>query len=249
MHVLCCTTTYNRDTCLQRLLRSYLEQDYQGKSTLLVFNSGVETSFPEFDLPENKEIILVNRVTDEVTGKPYASVGDKYRDSLLNLEGIDVWTSSDVDDIFLPNHISKGVEGMQKAYQIGMLAYKPKKSYYMSGGKIYRNENVYEPSIFIDFSHIKEHGFHSNSVKYHDKWLLPLVMNNKIFSDPQGESTFCYDWGGIPVYKMSGKGEDTPQNFLNSQKKERDFGSGITNPSDKESYYKLIDYIKTSFRE
>lgn len=231
MNVVSIVTTYNRDRCLQRSLRSFIEQDYSGEHTMLIFNTGVATSLPYIDLPSNKTIQLFNITKD------YKSVGEKHFDALQLITDADLVTHSDVDDLFLPNHISEGVLGFKKG---GKLAYKPKISYYKDYRGVHKDENVFEPSIFIDYKYLQGKGYFFNNVKYHDKWLLPLIQNNDIFVDPEGKSTFMYDWSGeIPVHKMSGR-PDTNSNFLLSQQNETDSGSGITIPLEKEIFYKYL---------
>lgn len=249
MHIVCVTTTYNRDRCLQRILRSYLEQNYTGRSTLLVFNSGRPTSFPELDLPPNKEIILINRTISNITGEEFTSIGEKYTEAVSCIQEGDIFTSMDADDIFFRNHLSEGVKGMERAYTHNRLAYKPKKSFFKSSQGVLRNENVYEPSMFVDLNHIRATGFLNTSVSYHDGWLLPLIESNKLLVDPSGVSTFCYDWGGIPVYKMSGRGDDSQENFDLSQAIERDYGNGLTKPISTEDYYNLCSDILTNYKE
>lgn len=246
MNVLSIVTTYNRNTCLQRAIRFFLEQDYTGNHTMLIFNSGVETSLPDLQLPSNKDIYLVNKNISDKTNKAFTSVGQKHREAFeagYDYADFDIVTHSDVDDIFFPNHISEGVKGMQKAYSMNKLGYKPKKSYCRVGNKILLNENVYEPSMFIDVEFILDNKHLDNNVKYHDGWLLPLVQSNKLLVDEEGKPTFCYDWSGqIPVYKMSGRPDDA-LNFALSQSTEVDTGNGLTEPITKEEADTLYNLI------
>lgn len=230
MHVVSIVTTFNRDRCLQRSLRCFLEQTYDGKHTMLIFNSGKPTSIPDLELPDNKEIILINR--DE----EFSSVGQKHQEALNSIDSCDLVTHSDVDDFYLPNHISEGVKGFKRG---GKKAYKPQRSYYLSLTNLSCVENVFEPSIFVEFNHLKQHGYYDKNVTYHNKWLLPLLSDD-IFVDPDGPPTFIYDWSGqLPVYKMSSK-PDTNEHYAISQQRENDYGSGITHPISKEEYYKFI---------
>lgn len=241
MHCTLICTTYNRNTYLTRILRSFLEQDYKDMCTLLIFNSGKETALENIELPDNKKIILINKTTFSNTNKEYSCIGEKYIDALSLVPKCNIITSYDCDDIFLPNHVSEGVKGMIKAYNNNKLAYKPKYSFFKSAQEIIKQENVFEPSIFVDYNWIKEQQYYKVNVKYHDKWLLPLIYENKILVDREGISTFCYDWSGeIPVYKMSGKKDDN-LNFILSQSTESDTGNGITIAMSKEKY---CNYIK-----
>ncbi len=245
MHVLCITTTYNRDRCLQRLLRCFLEQviDSEDKATLFVFNSGEPTSFPEFDLPGNKEIILVNRQLALETGKEYESVGQKYMDAIALAPSADAACSADVDDLFLPHYVSDGIKGMKEAYSLGKLAFKPKRSFFKSTHSIVLQENVFEPSIFVDYNWIKEKGYSDKSVVYHSQWLDPLIAEDKILVSENYKAGFMYDWSGeLKVYKMSGRAE-SKENFADSQKVQNDTGNGVTYPISKEKYEEYLEQI------
>jgi len=248
MHIVAICCTYNRDKCLQRILRSFLEQTYEGKKTLLVFNSGKETSLAGFENTENTNIILVNQTKGLLSNADYQSVGEKYNDALSYIEQFapdcEVVTSYDADDIFLPNHIEEGYKGYKKALEANKKAYKPKYSYFRNTLGVFKAENVFEPSIFVSYAHMKEFGYAEQSVTYHDKWLHPLVEKDEILVDKYGESTFIYDWSGeIPVYKMSGQ-KESKQNFLLSQKSEKDTGNGTTVPISKEKYLTYCKLIK-----
>lgn len=243
-NVLQLTLTYNRHKLLERNVASFIEQDYDGNHTLFIFNTGESTSLPELDLPANKQIILINNQLDYKTGKPYKSVGDKYRDAYTHLESYDIVVHLDDDDFAFPDNISQGVRGMQKAYVENKLSYKPKYSWFLYRDSIYKAENVCEGSIFIDFNFMKSVEFPSISVKYHDCWVHPLQAEKMLVS-PEGKSTWIYDWGDyLPAYKMSGRGVDDELNYIASQTLSKDKGDGIITPLPKNYLYKFYEEIE-----
>lgn len=225
------TCTYNRHSLLERVVKCFQEQDYEGKIILFIYNTGKPTTIQLENTP-NREIILVNNQVSLVTGKGYLSVGEKYRDALEYTrtsikDYVRYVVHHDDDDLFLPNHISAGVSGIEKG---GLSSYKPKKSWFRHKGGTELAENVFEGSIFMTYTHLLATGYLPVSVKYHDGWLLPLVSNNQMFVDPDGQPTWIYDWSGeIPTYKMSGKA-DTQNNFTASQVLSSDEGDGIIIP-------------------
>lgn len=227
------TLTYNRATLLSRALYAFLNQDYEGQMTLLIFNTGKFTELGNFEIPSNKHIILINDQTTE-----YNSVGAKYTEAIKHLpKGTEIVNIQDDDDY----HLSFGVrENIAALLKCGKKAYKPGKSYFHYEGKITLESNNLEGSIFMKSSHIKEHGFGQNlSVEYHNQWLLPLIKENEMFIDPEGCPSFVYDWHTPgPIWKMSGLGE-TKDNFNLSKLHSNDYGNGILIPSSKHILHEL----------
>jgi hypothetical protein len=237
--VLAITASCGRMRCLRRSLTMFLEQDYDGPHTHLIFNNSdhpLELRLPE--LPSNKQVILVNSIN-----KGYKSLGEIYNDCLLHIpDSIDIVYHQDDDDYFLPNHISEGVKGMERNQKI---AYKPRESYYRHAGGVTLLNNVLEPSIFLKASHLKEYGYHEGkSVAQHHKWLAPLEQNHQIASEEGAPATFIYNWSNndIPVFKTSGAG-DTPTNFGNYRSFSQDFGDYIVAPVPVESYNHVFKEI------
>lgn len=232
MIVLCITATSGRHWCMERTLGMFLNQDYIGKHILLIYNnSDVSLELNLNNLPENKEVILINNYKSKTTRMPYNNLGEIYMDCLDYIEKLDlkpdIINHMDDDDIYLKNHISEGVNGYVKG---SLLAYKPKKSYYKDLNGVSLVENVLEPSIFVNYNHLKNHGYYQRSVDLHHKWLQPLIETNQIFVDPNGPATFIYDWNHeVPIWKTSGDPYN-PENFNNYKKTSKDHGDGILTP-------------------
>ena len=229
--VIAICATKNRHTHLEKLVRCFLDQDYEGSHTLLIYNNAFESQeLGKIDLPSNKKIILINNCMDLKTGMAYTNLGSVYRDALEFLtEDYDIATHMDDDDVYLPNHISEGVKGMSFDY----LAYKPATSYYLDSTGLTEQSNVLEPSIFVNFKYLKDAGYFETNVNLHHKWLKDLLETNKILVAKDGLPTFIYDWSGIiPVWKTSGD-PDNPENFNNYTKNSKDWGDRIITPVDK----------------
>jgi hypothetical protein len=246
------TCTHGRYRCLQRNLKCYIDQQFTGKSVMFICNSGAPLKLPDnFSLPNNKEVYI-----DNCSMMNFQSVGEKYNHALtLALQlypDIGIVNSANDDDIFLPNHLSEGWHGINRAYLQDMDAYKPKESYYRYRGTanelvITKAENTLEPSIFVDIDHLKRTMYAPVSVRYHQQWLDPLLHAGKLFIDPQGTSTLIYNWGDNSqdpgnwnIYKMSGSGEDNSNNFQAHKRNSQDIGTGVLYPNeDNSQYYKL----------
>jgi hypothetical protein len=239
--------TYKRHSCSERMLRWYLDQTYTERSTLLIYNnSEIKESIPEqvlASLPENKKIILINNNIDRETGRIYTNTGAIFRDALSFLPECDVVTHFDVDDIFLPTHISEGVKGMIKAMALGKKAYKPYFSWYLDSLGVTQVHNTLEPSFFILYSYLKEKGYKLTSVDYNQGWEDPLRDNDDVLIDRKGVPTFIYDWSGkTGVHKLSG-GNNDQKNFDNHRVYSGDVGDGVIFPISEEAaqkYYSLI---------
>ncbi len=254
MHILNICLTYNRHKCLRRALRCFLDQDYEGEQTLLVYNTGEPVK--DYDmgppLPKNKHIILINSKKDFETGEEYECVGNKFKDVLTLIENlgsmlkadVDLVTHWDDDDVFLPYFNRLGVEGFQKAKEEGFEAYKTYFSYYRDEVGMHVESNNFEPSIFLDYQWIKDHPYSSTNVTFHDGWLKPLVKEKKLFIDRVQRPLFIYDWHPeLKVFKMSGL-PDTPENYQLSKQMSKDFCEEILVPNESnERWYKMIDNI------
>lgn len=240
------TCTFNRHSLLERAVACFLEQDYEERHNLLIFNNSPKVL--ELDksviIPENKSIILINNDIDRETKENYTNVGDIFRDALTFVpEDTHVVTFFDDDDIFLPNHISEGARGMKRAVKAGKRAYKPYYSYFKYGSKMSIEHNNMEPSIFVDISWIKEKGFRKGVGDYHQGWLDPLKAENKILEDRDGVMTFIYDWSGNNgSYKISG-GDNSKAHFRSHHHFSNDIGDSIITPVKTSEVTKLYNLV------
>lgn len=247
MKVCAIMATCGRHKLAERSLRFFIDQDYTGDHILLVFNNSSVPLDLKHDLEvyENKKIHLVNQSISDRTNEPYNNLGDIYSDALKHVpEDTDVIVHWDDDDIFLPNHITEGVEGLQCAQMLKKKAYKPAKSYYRHPGGIQLMSNTLEPSIFIEASHIKQYGYSTTTTDQHLQWVNPLVYENLISVDENGKPTLVYNWGDtdIPTFKTSGNAGH-PNNFKNYRDFSRDHGDQVLVPWPKESVQKYYDLV------
>jgi hypothetical protein len=238
--------TCGRHTLSERSLRMFLNQDYGGEHALLIYNnSPVKQGLGEFNLSKGKDVVLMNRPTDLETGEPYNNLGAIYRDALSFVpDHIDIVIFWDDDDLFLPNHITSGVEGVLRAREQGKIAYKPAQSYYRHAGGIQLMSNTLEPSFFVPLAHLREHGFHQSTSDQHLKWVDPLVYGENVLVDDKGKPTLIYNWGDveIPTFKTSGNAGN-PNNFTNYRNFSTDHGDQVITPWSTEriqKYYNLV---------
>jgi hypothetical protein len=240
------TATCGRNHCLSRAIRFFINQDYTGQHTMLIFNnSNIQTDL-KLDLeplPENKRIIVINQFISSETGQNYNNLGQIYRDALKHVPvECDVITHQDDDDTFLPNHISEGVKGLGRAIEQGMIAYKPSHSYLRDTElKVSKVQNTLEPSIFVLREHIEKYKYSDKTTEQHLTWVEPLTDQKKILVDPNGVPTLIYDWSGsLDVFKTSGD-YTNPQNFNNYRKNSTRFSSSVKPATESEISKFYID--------
>lgn len=250
MKVCAIMATCGRHKLAERSLRFFLDQDYINEHTLLIYNnSNVEQSlFRNDEILEleakGKHIVLINKPSD-VT---YSNLGQIYTDALKHVpedtEAIIHW---DDDDIFLPNHITEGANGLFDAWcssEGKIMAYKPAKSYYRHPGGIQLMSNTLEPSIFVWAKHIRKYGYSDTTTDQHLQWVNPLVYEQLIKVDEDGKPTLIYNWGDtdIPTFKTSGNAGH-PNNFKNYRDFSRDHGDQVLTPWAKEDVQKYYDLV------
>jgi hypothetical protein len=252
MNVCAIMATCGRHKLAERSLRFFLDQNYEDKHTLLIYNNSPMALDLEHnqDVYSHKQVHLVNQHICSQTGKPYTNLGEIYNDALTYVgDGAEVVIHWDDDDIFLPNHITEGVKGLERG-KFGKLvagaceAYKPAKSYYRHPKGIELMSNTLEPSIFTAAYHIMEHGYSNTTTDQHLQWVNPLVYENKIFVDDNGPATLIYNWGDtdIPTFKTSGNAGH-PNNFNNYRNFSQDHGDQVLTPWTKEEVQKYYDLV------
>lgn len=243
--ILLLTCTYNRHTALERLVRFYLDQDYPSDSMLFIYNnSPVPQTLDKIECPVHKKISLVNNHLDLETGKEYNNVGAIHRDALhtASKEKLPYMvTFFEDDNYYLPDHISKGVGGMKRAYEQKMRAYKPKYSYFKNGDHISLAQNIMEPSIFVNYDFLLQHGFYPTSVNFHHKWIEQLKRQGEYFIDPTGKPTLIYI---VHDNNLSYTMNNGIGGMIRCRKKAKDIGDQLITPCSKEEAIRLYNLIQ-----
>jgi hypothetical protein len=266
MKVTAIMATCGRHTLCERSLRFFLDQDYRMEHDLIIYNnSEVSQRFELEGVDEwdctidgkmdhvsyfkgNKKVHLINNHIDSKTGKPYATLGAIYNDILKHIsDDTDIVTHWDDDDIFLPNHIGEGIEGLHRANMgVDMFwkAYKPEKSYYRHPHGIELMGNNLEPSVFVEFAYLKEYGYYDNTENQHMKWFQPLLEQQRMYIDRSGAPTLIYNWGDtdIPTFKTSGNAGHI-NNFQNYRNFSQDHGDLVITPWTKQQVQKYYDLV------
>lgn len=207
-------TTYGRATCVERSIGMFLNQDFKGEKELIVFNTDVQ--YPLELEQKYDNIIIINNDKDYYTKESYDNVGAIRRDALCHAEG-DYYICWDDDDIFLPWNITQCVEGVIRT---GKKAWKPKKSFFNSGGNISLVQNTLEASVMADLNFVRDYGFYLETGKEHLLWYTEL-RNQKELNENDDLSIpgYCFNWNDpeIAPHKQSGN-IGHPDNFRDHKK-------------------------------
>lgn len=250
MEVYALTCFHGRHYNTEMVMRCFMEQDYEGDTTLILYNNSKVKQELDYqalkDLKPNMNIKLINNYIDEETGQEYTNTGAIFRDAMKHIPSLSIVTFMDSDDIFLPNHISEGIRGLKEAYFkiTKYIAYKPYYSYFIDGNnKVSLEHNNMEPSIFCKSWWIKEKGFHMAPSSYHQKWKDILDREEKIYVPKYGTPTFVYNWKkDHNTHKISGLG-DTLDNFKAHREYECNNGDGVLTPASWLDYQEFIQMI------
>src|SRR5262245_39501368 len=126
--VSCVCTTYGRHTIMNRLISMFLAQRYEERE-LIILNTALVPLVLDASLT-GAPITLVNQQTYGKTGTPYRNRGNILEDATQLATG-EIFCLFDDDDIYLPWHVSQGVE---KLLACGKKAWKPKRSFFSKDG-------------------------------------------------------------------------------------------------------------------
>lgn len=216
--------TKGRHKQLERVVGMALRQDYKGKHHILIYNnSRTKQVMGAYDLKPNQTLQLINQSTVTSTGRNYRNLGEIFTDILQHIPHDVVVNHMDDDDLYFPDHVKFGVEGLLR---FGKTAYKPRHSYYTDANGTSLTENVLEPSIFVWSNHLHTYGYNQDML-IHQQWLEPLTTHDEIYVDTFGIPTYTYTWVG-DVFHVSGN--NCPENYDNHNLNSTDEGDGIITP-------------------
>jgi len=229
-------TTYGRFTCVERSIKMFRSQDYNGPTELIIFNTAVDHPIyfdPQFT-PEN--VTIINNNIDYLTNEAYTNVGAIRRDALTHTTG-KYYICWDDDDIFLPWNIRQCVDGLNRN---GKKAWKPRRSFFKTPDKLIQVQNTLEASVIVDIESVREYGFILKSGYEHLNWYTNLRDKGQLDEvDDEYVPGYCFNWSDpseIAGHKQSGD-INNPENFENHKKASVDFAKrGILD-------YEFIDEI------
>jgi hypothetical protein len=221
--VSCICCTYGRFNLLRRSIACWLSQDYPAKE-LIIFNTAAVPLTLHQSL-EHTGIRVINQPA-RPDGLPYTSLGAVRSDALEHARGR-VYVCWDDDDLFLPWHLSQGMDHLARCRTA---AWMPAQSYFSpDGGRTFlRDRNVFEASVLVRIDALLRYGFDSTgkSGAEHLPWRHGLVRDGELREDSEVTpfESYVYVWGD-PGHKTSST-IDAPDNFQRHLLHSTDFGAG-----------------------
>lgn len=210
--VSCVMCTYGRFTCVERSIQFWINQDYEGQSELIIYNTSVEypislgkqiqDQFPE----KTKNIKIINNNTNYLTKENYTNIGDIRRDALLHASG-EYYICWDDDDIFLPWNIRQCMDGL-RANPVAW-AWKPQRSMMWATNEDPKIcENMMEASIIARLDKVIQYGFNPHQGGgEHINWIDEFNREKKFHIENNSIPAYCFNWadqGEIRGHKQSG---------------------------------------------
>lgn len=234
--------TYGRVEFLEESIESFLRQQYEGESELVIVNDYPLQTL-KFDHPKVRIINL---------DKTFSTIGDKenFAVSQCRYDTIAVW---DDDDLALPNHLSN-----INKYFIEDSDLLHWKGVYFNVPNITSITNLGNSGIVYSRKIWEQIGGHPIENAGYDMSFVINIKNNsnKIVNanPPDSEVSWFYVWGGRGFH-MSGAGTDTIDrpnilqrhgSYIEEQRKLGKIPTGevLLNPHWKQDYIKLLkDYV------
>lgn len=224
MKVSCVCCTYGRFSFVRRSIAFWLNQDYRNKE-LIIFNTAPIPLSLDSSIA-HAGISVINQPNCIKSAEPYSSLGSVRSDAMIHTSG-DVYVCWDDDDMFLPWHLSQGVERLRER---GRAAWMPAQSYFsMNGGRTFQlSRNAFEASVLVRMKSLLRYGFDSEgkSGAEHLPWRVGMVRDGDLSENDEVTpyESYAYIWGE-PGHKTSGS-IDQPNNFENHKSLSADFGEG-----------------------
>ena len=197
LSISCKTITYGRTEYIIEAIESFLRQEYEGESELVIVN----------DYPLQTLVFDHPKVRIYNMPETFATIGEKenFAVSMCKYDTIAIW---DDDDVALPNHLSninKYFPGHDLLHwTTGILLVSNKIA---SIGNCGNSGLVYSKQIW------EKVGRHELENAGYDMTFVIKVKNagGKIarVTMPEEEASWAYNWGN-GSYHMSGQGKDTP---------------------------------------
>lgn len=244
----CKCITYGRVEYIEESIYSFLMQDYNGESELVIINDYPLQKL-HFNHPKVR-IINLNKTFDTIGEK------ENYAVSLCRYDTIAVW---DDDDMALPNHLQNINKYMQNHDLLHW-----NKGIALVANNITALGNLGNSGIVYTKQAWEKVGKHPLENAGYDMTFVQKIEGHggKVAHviPPDEEVSWLYSWGG-GSYHMSGQGADTPDRenvlirharHIEELRVKGKIPTGIVylNPHWKQDYSQLLkDYIKNNIKK
>lgn len=222
--------TYQRHRLLEEALYSFLQQDYQPDTEVLIVNDSTSVEY-RFDHPRVRIINHSSR---------FPSLLEKLKFGFENSRGQNVYRLDD-DDLMMPWALS-----LVESYIVnnpGYDVYRCQNHYNFNDNRYYglgsniNNGNCYTKEYLNQFAF--------DSVSFGEDVLLTCGPNTRMYNGDTGKYSMVYRWG-METFHVSGWGIQTPeqvnQNVDNFVRNHSEVEQGVLtlNPHFRDDYYAKI---------
>jgi glycosyltransferase involved in cell wall biosynthesis len=194
----CKTLTYGRVKFLEEAIQSFLQQNYEGPSEMVIVND-----YPKQILEYNHPQIRIFNLH-----QTFSTIGEKENFATEQCKG-DIILQFDDDDIALPNHL----QNVNKFFTENTDLIHWHRGIYMDMPIMREITGVGNSGIVYSRRIWKELGGYRLENAGHDMSFVTAIHHaskNVIFAAPVDEEvSWVYRWGGMG-YHLSGQGTDTP---------------------------------------
>jgi len=221
------TLTYKRKNLLEEAIQSYLNQDYQGDSEMVIVNDSPDVNYI-FDHPKIKIINCKYR---------FSSIGKKLEYAFKNANGNYLYRLDD-DDLLTPWAISIVNEYITENPNKDI--YRCANHYFFTNNKFtsisssINNGNCYSKNFINKIEFPEVSGNEDNTITF---W-----RGASIYNGDKGKYSMIYRWG-METYHISGMGNYENNDYILSKTDElceKESGTIKLNPHFNNDYYKYL---------
>ena len=223
------TLTYQRHHILEEAIQSFLLQDWEGESEMVVLNDSPLVKY-EFDHPKVRIINLDTR---------FSSVGKKLEYGFAQCKGDYIYR---LDDDDLMTSWALRLQSQYQAEKPNCDIYRCQKHYFFCHNEYeglsdnINNGNCYAKSYTQRIAYPNVSGSEDNDITFH--------QNANIYTADTGRYSMIYRWG-MGTFHISGMGvENTTEYILNKVDQsvgDMEQGVIILNPHFNQDYYSKIN--------
>lgn len=219
------TLTYQRKDLLEEAIQSFLDQDYNGESEMVIVNDCPDVVY-SFNHPKIKIYNISPR---------FSSVGSKLEWAMKNTSGDYVYRLDD-DDLMTPWALSLQNEYIMN--NVGYDIYRCQKHYF------YSNNEYQSLSGSVNNGNCYSRNF-INRIKWIDKSIIEdnhitFEQNANIYTGDTGRYSMAYRWG-MGVYHISAiENTSNEEIYKIIDKSNREYGIIELHPSLKKDYWSEI---------
>jgi hypothetical protein len=193
--VSCFCSAYGKVHCLPELIQSFLQQNYEGKKELVILNDLAEQEL----IFNHPEVVIIN------SKQRYTPLGEKFNKNVEYCSH-DYVAVMEIDDIYLPNHLTYAMQNMQNGIFHANLAYVwtgRNKPLHITGNYFHAT-HVYSKELFNKVGGYTK-SIDNTTIDVNIIQSFQKEVGNYTKSPDYKDITYVYRWG-VGGYHTSGWG-------------------------------------------